>query len=210
MRSLSKNLQGKAMKSKIIYTVVFSGTFIMVTIAMILLSANYKNIFVFDFSPLHPAGVVKKPANSNLNNDFNYKEAFSQMTRELKSQLWDSLKTITFSSKDTSNSKIGDSVLADSIKALKAIIENSAKNDSLAKSLLVSNEKNKPDSTYIKWTKKTAALYEAMDSKKAAKIIQNYSDNMARDILYSMKKKKAAEVLANLNPEAANRIIRLQ
>ena len=64
----------------------------------------------------------------------------------------------------------------------------------------------KVDSSYIKWTKNTASIYEAMDSKKAAKIIQNYSDNIARDIIYAMKKKKAAEILAELTPEVANKI----
>lgn len=68
------------------------------------------------------------------------------------------------------------------------------------------NSPAKVDSSYIKWTKNTAAIYESMDSKKAAKIIQNYSDNIARDIIYAMKKKKAAEILAELTPEVANKI----
>jgi flagellar motility protein MotE (MotC chaperone) len=175
---------------------------------MIFLNATYKNIFAFDFKPLHPTPVVKSI--STLNNQFNYKEAFDQMTKELKNQLWDSLKTITFTPIDSTKNKIDGSVLTDSIKSLKAMIENIAKADSIAKLQPIVSEKAKNDTTYLKWTKKTAALYEAMDSKKAAKIIQNYSDNIARDILYTMKKKKAADVLANLNPETANRITRIQ
>ncbi|MDP3682477.1 MAG: hypothetical protein Q8S01_00960, partial [Ignavibacteria bacterium] len=66
------------------------------------------------------------------------------------------------------------------------------------------------DTAYLNWKKQTAALYELMEPKKAAKIIQNFSDNIARDILYTMKKKKAAEILAQLNPETANRITKAQ
>lgn len=68
------------------------------------------------------------------------------------------------------------------------------------------NTSAKIDSSYIKWTKNTAAIYETMDAKKAAKIIENYSDNIARDIIYAMKKKKAAEILAELSPQVASKI----
>ena len=46
-----------------------------------------------------------------------------------------------------------------------------------------------------------------MDTRKAAKIIQGYSDNIVRDLLLTMKKKKAAEILAEFKPETATRII---
>jgi flagellar motility protein MotE (MotC chaperone) len=49
-----------------------------------------------------------------------------------------------------------------------------------------------------------------MDTKKAAKIIEGYTDNIAREILFSMKKKKAAEIISELKPEAATRIMNLQ
>jgi flagellar motility protein MotE (MotC chaperone) len=83
----------------------------------------------------------------------------------------------------------------------KTVNNNKPVNNNITK-----NSPAKVDSSYIKWTKNTAAIYEAMDSKKAAKIIQNYSDNIARDIIYAMKKKKAAEILAELTPEVANKI----
>lgn len=75
---------------------------------------------------------------------------------------------------------------------------------------IVSNNNAKEDTLYNKWMKSTAKLYENMEPKKAAKIIASYSDNMARDIIYTMKKKKAAEILAELNPEFASRITRLK
>ena len=49
-----------------------------------------------------------------------------------------------------------------------------------------------------------------MDADQAAKIITNYSDNVARDIIYSMKKKKAVEILSALKPETVNRLIQVE
>jgi len=72
------------------------------------------------------------------------------------------------------------------------------------------NTQIKKDSTYNSWMKNSIKLYESMDTKKAAKIIQGYSDNIAREILFSMKKKKAAEIISELKPEAATRIMNLQ
>ena len=63
------------------------------------------------------------------------------------------------------------------------------------------------DSSYTAWTQRTAKVYEAMDPQRAAKIISNYSDNVARDLIYSMRQKKAAAILSELNPETANRIM---
>jgi len=87
-----------------------------------------------------------------------------------------------------------------------AEIKRSAGNDFK----FISTNKEEIDSIYNKWMKSTAKLYENMEPKKAAKIISSYSDNMARDIIYTMKKKKAAEILAELSPEFASRITRMK
>ena len=63
---------------------------------------------------------------------------------------------------------------------------------------------------YTDWVKKVTSIYSSMESRKAAKIIQTYSDNVARDILYSMNKKTAAKVVSELSPETANRIFRFE
>ena len=65
----------------------------------------------------------------------------------------------------------------------------------------------KRDSLHKAWVKNTAKLYESMDTRKAAKIIQGYSDNIVRDLLLTMKRKKAAEILAEFKLETATRII---
>jgi len=63
---------------------------------------------------------------------------------------------------------------------------------------------------YTEWIQKVSSIYSALEPKKAAKIIQTYSDNVARDILYNMSKKTAAKVVSELSPETANRIFRFE
>jgi flagellar motility protein MotE (MotC chaperone) len=63
---------------------------------------------------------------------------------------------------------------------------------------------------YTDWITKVTSIYSGMEPKKAAKIIQTYSDNVARDILYNMNKKTAAKVVSELSPETANRIFRFE
>lgn len=193
------------MKGKIIYIASFVSAFIFTTLIIILSNNDFKNIFAFDFTPVKSSQVA-----TSMINQTNYKEAFGEMLRELKSQMLDSLKTIKYIANDSSQNRKADSVLSDSINALKLKLEKSVNQDSLFKNESINRNIAQNDSTYRIWAKKTAALYEVMDSKKAAKIIQNYADNVARDILYSMKKKKAAEVLANLNPETASRMTKIQ
>jgi flagellar motility protein MotE (MotC chaperone) len=193
------------MKGKIIYIAVFGGSFLLITFLMILINNDFKNIYAFDFSPAKSIQAPQTHIDQN-----NYKETFDQMLKDFKSQIMDSIKTVKYVNNDTGKFRREDSILTDSLNALKSRLENKIALDTIEKPELLAKVNAKSDSTYRIWTKKTAALYGAMDSKKAAKIISNYSDNVARDILYSMKKKKAAEVLANLNPEIANRMTRIQ
>jgi flagellar motility protein MotE (MotC chaperone) len=41
---------------------------------------------------------------------------------------------------------------------------------------------------------------------QAAKVLSQYSDNEARNVIYKMRNKKAAEILSLLNPDYVNRI----
>ncbi|MCB0753009.1 MAG: hypothetical protein KDC52_16170, partial [Ignavibacteriae bacterium] len=70
--------------------------------------------------------------------------------------------------------------------------------------------KEKEDEKYAEWLKNTIKLYEAMESTKAAQFIKAMPENEARDLIYSMKKKKAAEVLSYLSAETVNRLTRAQ
>ncbi len=202
------------MKEKIIYIFVFLTIFLITTGSVIYLNNNYTDIFKLNFKP-----IVKHEDSSNhdknLNtNNVSMDELKNVIQTEFKNYLVDSLKKVySAPQKNTVVAEVKkDSSLADSVKNLRKIInkidrklaEQEAKNTQVK--INEDNEKTKSDSAYINWTHQTAKLYEAMDPKQAAKIIQSYSDNIARDIIYSMRQKKAAEVLSELNPQTANRI----
>lgn len=198
------------MKSKIIYIISFLAAFLLTTAGIIYFNSNYRDIFKFDFTP-----VVRKdniPAVSDT-----AKITYGQLKNlqdQLKNELLDSLRTIyTSNPKDTVYaSQQADSVLIDSLRSLELTLKQmqpkkvKQTNSKQTEQTQTTTVKAKPDSSYVLWTKQTAKLYESMDPVQAAKIIQSYSDNVARDIIYSMRQKKAAEILSALNPETANRI----
>lgn len=202
------------MKDKLIYVIVLLVAFFMVTGAMYYGASNYKNIFAFDFTP-----VVRDTLNSktpNLlaaeNKPIEQKQAPPKVDSTTVTQIKNQVV------QDLADVKISTSAFVDSAKAvfeqLRKLKEQiSLKNEAAAVQNQVSSPpipNSKKDSLYTKWIKNSVKLYEAMDSKKAAKIIQGFNDNIARDIIFSMKKKKAAEIIAEFRPELANRIISVQ
>ena len=201
------------MKQKIIYIFAFLVAFLATTGGIIYLNNNYTDIFKLNFKP-----IVKEKKNSslnaNLNNNVSLKDLKSVIQTEFKNYLLDSLRNVYKDQHHKALAEVAqkDSSLSDSLKSLKQVIKKIdrqlAKQEANNQNVKAAEvkEKVKKDSAYIKWTHQTAKLYEAMDAKKAAKIIQSYSDNVARDILYSMRQKKAAEILSELNPQTANRI----
>lgn len=181
------------MNSKIIYGVVFFMAFLLTTAALIFMNGKYNNIFKIDFSPPGLNDSLKARADS-LRAD---------------SLRIDSLKIAH--KNDTTLSDRDEHTGADSSKISFPEVkkdEIAAKPATKEEPKQVSASKAKAEAEYNDWVKNTAALYDLMDSKKAAKIIQKLSDNEARDILYAMKKKKAAEILAELSPEVATRFTR--
>jgi len=195
-------------KEKIIYGFAFIAAFIIVTLLMIYAASNYRNVFAFDFTPvsdIQSKSSTMPPVNKSKN------------ITKLKNELPDSHQmNKEKSAYDVLSMNVKDSVLIDSLRILLEEIRR-LKAEKEAKQVVPVNiqpdknkEATKRDSVYKAWIKNTVKLYEAMDSKKAAKIIQSYSDNIARDIIFSMKKKKAAEIIAELKPEVANRIISVQ
>ncbi len=200
------------MNNKIIYAVAFLGAFLLTTSAVIYLNNNYKDIFRFNFTPVQKEETVNN--NSDAATSQSVLELKDFIQNELKNELFDSLRTMyTDRLNDTVYTKVlQDSTLIDSLKNIHQVITNLDQQLAKQETDIKTNQENfnkskkSSDSAYVAWTKQTAKLYEAMDSKRAAKIIQSYSDNVARDILYSMKQKKAAEIMSELNPETANRI----
>jgi len=191
---------------KIINILIFVGAFILVTAGLIFLNSAYTNIFRLDFS-VQENTIVKDSTKSDKNKKDNVIPPAA-----------DIFISDTIKSSDTLTAQVNplvDSVKTPVIQKTTQQIPETTKQISEVKEEKLPEEKlpeikinKETDSTYIKWVKDTAKMFESMEPKKAAKIIANYSDDTARDIMYKMKKKKAAEILAELDPVAANRITR--
>ncbi len=198
------------MNGKVIISFILA--FIIVTVLMIYGATNYRNIFAFDFTPVSELKAAQAKVAKNAVPK--KKEKFNPFNNKEEKKAYDfsdngAYDTMTVSLKDSSTLIDSINVLLAEIRKLKNEKEKLLENQKTIKedkNLQVPNDQQK----YKEWIKNTVKLYEAMDTKKAAKIIQNYSDNIARDIIFSMKKKKAAEIIAELKPEIANRIISLQ
>jgi len=213
---------------------VFVAAFVVVTIIIIFLNSKFNNIFKFDFSAPHALVINKKDSTGVKNQELSKKSEEEKKASELNipgvsteevtkgQNNKDSVANVpaktnntvepvknTQKEKQVAEKKVEKKNTTAPVKT-PPVVNNVQKNTNSSKPIrndnIVKNTPAKVDSSYIKWTKNTAAIYETMDSKKAAKIIQNYSDNIARDIIYAMKKKKAAEILAELSPDVANKI----
>lgn len=104
---------------------------------------------------------------------------------------------------------IKDTQWKDSLLVVEAEIRNLKKeNTDKTKEIerLKTRIQTEKDEKYTTWLKSTVKMYEAMNAKQAAKYIQKFSDSEARDLIYAMKKKKAAEVLANLDEETVTKL----
>lgn len=202
------------MKEKLIYGVIFLSVFVLVTGAMYYGASSYQNIFKFDFTPVKYDAQPLNPTMLKASLD-------KKDIAIIKQELMDSVKAMNnyYAAYDMASFHLRDTSIVDSIKTLLDEVKKlkTQQTTPAVATVPVSNNvpevKNvsaKKDSMYNSWIKNSVKLYEAMDTKKAAKIILGYSDNIARDILYSMKKKKAAEIIAELKPEIASRIVSVQ
>ncbi|PKL89257.1 MAG: hypothetical protein CVV23_05825 [Ignavibacteriae bacterium HGW-Ignavibacteriae-2] len=192
------------MKEKIIGISVYMVAFVLVTVMLVFLNGQYRNIFQFDFS--HPIGEELLNTGAKLESLSKFKKNVETVVRN---EYKDSLKVIKATTTFEANKS--DSILLDSINVLKNTLARLEKQREVQQIEKVTN----PDTTkhnvkYEQWLKNTTSLYEAMDASQAAKIITKYSDNVARDIIYSMKKKKAVQILASLKPDVVNRLIKVE
>jgi flagellar motility protein MotE (MotC chaperone) len=211
------------MKAKLVYAIVFGLAFVLVTVGIIFMNSKYNNIFKFDFRPPQPLVVHKaKPAvPKEPKADSLQAEQVEEIAEPPAQDLIETNVAETKPKKDSVVAKTKTTTaLYDSLKILKAKVAMLEKENKAAKNKAKSNidlkeQQRKIDSARVaslgskkleEWAKTTAKLYESMDPKKAAKIIQSYSDNESREILFKMNKKKAAKVLSELDPEIAHRI----
>lgn len=195
------------MKNTIIYSIIFLIAFGAVTAGLIFINTQYNNIFYFDFTPmaeiqkreLEARKLAQQKAKVTADSLKNIKPNLEAIGDTTQITLSDTAKVENLLT-EISNQKGKDSV---STKTAKTEVKATIVDKNLAKI----SEMAKKDSIYQDWLKQTVKLYENMDTKKVAKIIQGYSDNIARDLILKMKKKKAAEILAEFKPEYVVRII---
>ena len=207
------------MKQGIIYGGTFLFVFVIVTGLIIYFNSSYENIFQFDFSPKYTAQLSDSTKTDSLNvSEKNELTVVSDSTIVQDSILLSSLGGVE--ANDSTKKDIN----------LNKIVENQQENIDQKKENKISDPKNSKTNVnenqqtniqpvtqniaqgkeYTEWIQKVTGIYSALEPKKAAKIIQTYSDNVARDILYNMSKKTAAKVVSELSPETANRIFRFE
>lgn len=195
------------MKPGIIYGGVFLFAFVIVTGLLIYMNSTYENIFQFNFAPksLVVADSLKTDSLKTALND--------------STAVKDSVLLSSMSGVEENDSLNQNPVENKEIENLEQNKHNEVVDQKNPKTDLTSNQQQNNQTTtqtlpqgkeYTEWVTKVTSIYSAMEPKKAAKIIQTYSDNVARDILYNMNKKTAAKVVSELSPETANRIFRFE
>lgn len=193
------------MKNLIIYGAIFLLAFALVTGALFFLNSQYKNIFAFDFTPEtnQPAKSDRKP--KDVVKVDSLKTDSPDMVKDSSVVAPDTTakaQSVAKATDETSKTKLAE------VKPTqkKQIEQAPATENPMLPKTNFKQTANK-DSIYNNWIKQTVKLYEAMDSKKVAKVILGYSDNIARDLILRMRKKKAAEILAEFKPEVVTRLI---
>ena len=195
------------MKEKIIYGAIFGGAFIAVSALIIFFNSLYKNIFHFDFTPIKTVQAVNTASTGGLT----IKDIDNLYGKKMKKDLIDTIKAYTSKPAYDSNTVVAtlDSTIYDSLSVFRSKLINLEKRN--RETLLKKQQEDslnvvKKDQKFDEWASQTAKLLEAMDPRKAAKIISSYSDNESRELIFKMNKKKAAKILSELKPETAQRI----
>lgn len=204
------------MQAKIIYPVLFVFTFLMTSGVIYVLNNNFENIFKFNFSPAgtRTAEVKKVRAPRMSGTKIDYGEIKSYIRNEFKKEILDSVNSQNKNKeKDTMFTALKKDI--DNLRQINNKFEETQKNLAAKekelqniKNLQAANNAAKEDSAYTKWKKEMVRIYEAMDAKAAARILQNLPENSAKDILSAMKSKKVAKILPQMSPEIATRLTR--
>ncbi len=196
------------MKNFIAYFLAFLMAFLGVTGLLYFASSHYKNIFKFDFTTNVPPEKAVKKVTLKVED---YQKVRNFIREKFTAEIVDSIKKMYWENKTDTVFQ----VIVQDPTLNKNLTEANKKNDELLKQLANKEEElkkiktqsiAKPDSIYKEWLKQTVKLYETMDAKQAARVIADLQENVARDLIYTMKKKKAAEILTNMSIEKVTRI----
>jgi len=193
------------LKTKLLYIVLFIGAFIIFTGIIFILNEKYVNIFQFDFRDQKEFDMHVQKMLKEWENELRKRDSITS----IDSLKIDSIKIVKIDSAaiyKKQSQKLSDSLqaLADSLR--KVEIEKQEKE--LAAKQLEEVLQKKKSEEYQKWLKETVKIIESMDIKKAARLISNYEDEVARDIIYRMNKRKAAQILASMEEQKAVKLTR--
>lgn len=207
------------MKQGIIYGGTFLFAFVVVTGLLIYLNSSFENIFQFNFAPKS----LVQSSDSTRTDSLNVLPSEEPISESDSTLAHDSILLSSLGGVETIDSLKIDKTDSIKVKQQTEVPDNKKGNEKVdPKNTKTDLKINQPQidepikqnivqgKEYTEWVQKVTSIYAAMEPKKAAKIIQTYSDNVARDILYNMNKKTAAKVVSELSPETANRIFRFE
>lgn len=193
------------MKTKLLYIVLFVSAFIIVTGIIFILNEKYVNIFQFDFRDQKEFDMKIQKMLKEWQDEIRKRDSIAALDSSKVDSVVVAKVDSTLIYKEH-NRKLMDSLqaIADSLKKM----EKEKEEKELAAKRMEEVLKKKKEEEYQKWLKETVKIYESMDLKKAAKLISNYEDDVARDILYKMNKRKAAQILALMDEQKAVKLTR--
>lgn len=177
------------MKNTLLYAFIFIAAFVGTSLGIYTLNNKYANLFQFDFRDAAKVAIADSIA-SAIGSDsvavadtVNAKTVLKEKVAQYKENLSDVKKELTETAQELSQKE-------KEIELLRKQLEN------------------KQDVEHDEWFKSTLKLYEAMEVNKARELIKKLPEDDARAIVYSMKKKKAAEILSSLDIETVKRLTR--
>ncbi len=216
------------MKQGIIYGGTFFFVFVIVSGLIIYLNSTCENIFQLNFAPRSLVQISDSTKTDSIKTDsLKVVENSEEISQPDSSMIQDSVLLSSFGGvegNDTIKTNKNDnknvekhSENSNPKKENEINDTNNQKTNIAAVQEPIINPEIKneiqdkvQEKEYTVWVKKITSIYSSMEPRKAAKIIQTYSDNVARDILYNMNKKTAAKVVSEFSPETANRIFRFE
>ncbi len=181
------------MKNTIVYAMTFIIAFLGTTAVIYILNNKFANIFALDFRDAKTIEVIMADSLASIDSTdvmisdslFLAENLFQEEKEELEKSLNDTKSELTKAEQELS-------IKEKKIEQLKNQLEEEKTTE------------------YAEWLKSTIKLYEAMETNKAADLLAKLPENEAREIIYSMKNKKAAEILSGLNTETVKRLTRSQ
>ena len=175
------------MKNVILYALIFIVVFAATTAGIYTYNNKYVNMFEFDFRDASKVALADSLALKEENADLTDSLLVENIHVEKVEDFKDEYKETKVELNKTSNE------LSKKEKEL----------ETLKKQLEV-----KKSEEHDEWLKSTIKLYEEMETSRAGQLLKTIPENDAREIVYSMKKKKAAEILSNLDTETVKRLTR--